>query len=168
LGEIRKLAESDGEEWQISFGERSATFSTRSLTLMVRLIDGEFPDYRRVLPEVFRRTVRIARDSFAAALKRVVLVASDRNHSVWFAFEPDQLVLSADNIDLGQARETVPAELEGEPLNTGFNARYFLDILGATYSEELELQLVDALDPCIVRLPGRDDCLFVVMPMRLD
>ncbi len=168
LGEIKKLVEADGESWQVCFGERSATLSTKSLTLMVRLIDGEFPNYRQVLPDSNRRTVRVSRDALTAALKRVAIVASDRNHSVRFAFEPDQVVLTADNVDLGNARETLPAELDGDPLFTGFNVRYFQDILGATRSDQLELQLVDVLDPCIVRLPDRDDCLFVVMPMRLD
>ncbi|MCB9780442.1 MAG: DNA polymerase III subunit beta [Alphaproteobacteria bacterium] len=168
LGEIRKLCDADGEEWKIAFGERSATFSTAALTLMVRLIDGEFPNYRQVLPQASRRSVRVQREAFAAALKRVAIVASDRNHSVRFAFEPDQLVLTADNVDLGNARETVPAELDGEPLFTGFNVRYFQDVLSATRSDQLELQLNDVLDPCIVRLPDRDDAVFVVMPMRLD
>lgn len=168
LGEIRKLVEAEGEAWRIAFGERSATFSAPSLTLMVRLIDGEFPNYRQVLPRTVQRTVRVPRDAFAAALKRVAIVASDRNHSVRFAFEPDQVVLTADNIDLGNARETVPAELQGEPLYTGFNARYFQDILASTRGDQLELELVDVLEPCIVRIPERDDCQFVVMPMRLD
>ena len=168
LGEIRKLVEDDTRSWKIAFGERSATFSTDGLTLMVRLIDGEFPNYRQVLPGTVRRTVRVPREAFSAALKRVAIVASDRNHSVRFAFEPDQVVLTADNVDLGNARETVPAELDGEPLFTGFNVRYFQDILAATRSDELQLELVDVLEPCIVRMPERDDALFVVMPMRLD
>lgn len=168
LGEIKKLVEADGEAWRIAFGEHSATFATPSLTLMVRLIDGEFPNYRQVLPANPRRTVRVPREAFAAALKRVAIVASDRNHSVRFAFEPDQLVLTADNVDLGHARETVPAELQGEPLFTGFNVRYFQDLLAATRSDQLQLELIDVLEPCIVRLPERDDALFVVMPMRLD
>lgn len=168
LGEIKKLVEADGEAWRVSFGENSSTFSTPSLTLMVRLIDGEFPNYRQVLPGASRRTIRVPREAFTAAIKRVSIVASDRNHSVRFAFEPDQVVLSAENVDLGNARETVPAELDGEPLFTGFNVKYFQDILSATRSEIIQLELVDVLDPCIVRFPDRDDALFVVMPMRLD
>ncbi|NOY24927.1 MAG: DNA polymerase III subunit beta [Oligoflexia bacterium] len=168
LSEIRKLVDADAESWQIAFGESSATFSTETLTLMVRLVNGEFPNYRQVLPGTVKRTVRVPRGAFSDALKRVAIVASDRNHSVRFGFEPDQLVLTADSVELGNARETVPAELDGEPLFTGFNVRYFQDLLGATQSDQLVLELVDTLEPCIVRLPERDDALFVVMPMRLD
>ena len=168
LAELRKLADRDDETWKIAFGERSATFTAGDLSFMVRLVDGEFPDYRQVLPKASKRAVTIQRDDFTNALKRVAIVASDRNHSVRFAFEADRLVLTAQNIDLGDAREEVATELEGEPLYTGFNVKYFQDILGATRSDSLLLELGDALDPCIVRLPDRNDGLFVVMPMRLD
>ncbi len=168
LGEVRKLSSTEGERWDIAFGERSATFATRGLTFMVRLVDGEFPEYRQVLPEACKRTITLDRQAFSDALRRVSIVASDRNHSVRFAFETDRLVLTAQNVDLGDAREELPAGLEGEPLFTGFNVKYFQDILAATRSDRLLLELGDALDPCIVRLPDRDDALFVVMPMRLD
>ena len=110
----------------------------------------------------------VDRIAFLDALKRVSIVASDRNHSVRFSFETDQLVLSAQNVDLGNAREQLAASLEGEPFETGFNIAYFLDIMRQTSSEELVLEMDKALDPCVVRLPGRDDCQFGVMPIRLD
>lgn len=168
LGEVKKLVDQDDADWDITFGERSATLGTDGLTLMVRLVDGDFPDYRQVLPESFRRQVTLGRADFTDALRRVSIVASDRNHSVRFGFEVDRVVLSAQNIDLGDAREELNAALDGDPLYTGFNVKYFQDILGATKSDRVVLELGEALDPCIVRLPDRDDCLFVVMPMRLD
>ena len=168
LGEVKKLADIDERGWEISFGERSATFASEGLTLMVRLVDGEFPDYRQVVPQGFKRHVNLPRDAFAGALKRVGIMASDRNHSVRFAFEEDRVVLTAQNVDAGDVREEVAAELEGEPLFTGFNVKYFQDILGATSGDRLRLELGDALDPCLVRIPDRDDAMFVVMPMRLD
>ena len=168
LNEIKKLAEGDEVVWEISFSDRSATFRGQDVTLMARLVEGEFPDYKEVLPEHFRRRVEVDRASFLDALRRVSLVATDRNHSVRFTFQKDALVLSADNLDMGDAREEVPATLEGEGFATGFNIRYFQDLLGPTSSERLSLEMGDVLDPCIVRLSGRDDCLFIVMPMRLD
>lgn len=168
LGEVKKLVDVDDAPWSVSFGERAAAFSTDGLTLMLRLIDGDFPDYRQVLPPAARRRVRVQRARFSSALKRVSIMASDRNHSVRFAFEEDRLVMTAHNVDAGDVREELPADLEGTPIFTGFNVRYFQDILAATRSEEIMLELGEPLDPCLVRLPDRDDCLFVVMPMRLD
>lgn len=168
LNEIKKLAEADEVVWEVSFSDRSATFRGGDLTLMARLVEGEFPDYKQVLPEHFRRRVEVDRASFLDALRRVSLVATDRNHSVRFTFQKDALVLSADNLDLGDAREEIPATLEGEGFATGFNIRYFQDLLAPTSSERLTLEMGDVLDPCIVQLSGRDDCKFIVMPMRLD
>ena len=110
----------------------------------------------------------VRRSDFSDALKRVSIVASDRNHSVRFGFESDRLVLTAQNVDLGNAREEVSASFEGEEFETGFNIAYFLDIIRHTQGEELVLEMGEPLDPCIVRIPGRDDCQFVVMPIRLD
>ena len=135
---------------------------------MVRLVDGQFPDYRQVLPQSHKCRLVVNRIDFTNALKRVSIVASDRNHSVRFGFERDQLILSAQNVDLGNAREEISATLEGDPFETGFNISYFLDVMRQTTSDELALEMDKALDPCVVRIPGRDDCQFVVMPIRLD
>jgi DNA polymerase-3 subunit beta len=168
LEEVRKLCDGDSGSWEIAFGERSATFQTSGITLMVRLVDGEFPDYRQVLPASFKRKMTLDRTAFSDALKRVAIVASDRNHSVRFGFESDKLVLTAQNVDLGNAREEVSADFEGESFDTGFNIAYFLDIIRHTQGSELVLEMGEPLDPCIVRIPDRDDCQFVVMPIRLD
>jgi DNA polymerase-3 subunit beta len=168
LGELRKFIEVDDTAWKVAFGDRSATFSTEGTTLMVRLVEGQFPPYHKVMPQGLKRRVVLQRGAFASALKRVSIMASDRNHSVRFAFEEDRLVLTAQNIDAGDVREEIPADLEGAPVLTGFNVRYFQDVLSATRSDQLQLELGEALDPCLVRMPDRDDCLFVVMPMRLD
>jgi DNA polymerase-3 subunit beta len=168
LDEVRKLCDGDAGLWEIAFGERSATFQTTGITLMVRLVDGEFPDYRQVLPAAFKRKMTLDRSAFSDALKRVSIVASDRNHSVRFGFEADKLVLTAQNVDLGNAREEVGADFQGEDFDTGFNIAYFLDIMRYTSGNEIVLEMGEPLDPCIVRIPNRDDCQFVVMPIRLD
>ena len=168
LSEVRKLVEDREARWQISMSDRSATFSTEGLVLVARLVDGEFPDYKQVLPDRYRRRVVLGRAPFVDALRRVSLVATDRNHSVRFSFDDESLTLSAENMDLGDAHEEIGATLEGEPLTTGFNIKYFQDFLTPTSSEDLSLEMGEMLDPCIVRLSGRDDALFVVMPMRLD
>ena len=169
LEQVRRLVEDPDEVWSIGFGERSASFTTETLRLFVGLVEGEFPDYRQVLPSSHSRRVELDRAAFDAELKRIAIMASDRNHSARFDFQEDKLILSATSVDTGDARTEVAAELEGEPLQTGFNISYFRDILQKVApSEKIVLEMGEALDPCIVRFPGRDDCRFVVMPMRLD
>ena len=166
LADLRRLL-TDGD-WNVSFGDRKATFSAPGLTYIVTLVEGSFPDYRQVLPDGHKLRVIVDRGSFAGALKRVGIMAADRNHTARFDFQGDRIVLTAQNVDSGDAREEVPADAEGKPVVTGFNMTYFSDILSATASDRVIIELGDELDPCIVRIPGREDCMFVVMPMRLD
>jgi DNA polymerase-3 subunit beta len=168
LAEIRKMVDTDDAAWTVAFGDRSAVVSTPGLTLIVRLVEGEFPDYRQVLPKTFARQVEVNRDDLDKALRNVAIMASDRNHIVKFSFESDRLVLTAANVEAGDVRAEIVADVRGTPLVTGFNVKYFQDILSATKGERIAMSLGAELDPCIVRLPGREDCLFVVMPMRLD
>jgi DNA polymerase-3 subunit beta len=168
LVEVRKLVDGEDVPWHVSFGDRRATFATAGLSLSLRLVDGDFPDYRQVLPGQYRRLVTLPRDRFSQALRQIAIVASDRNHPVRFSFEPDRVILQAQHQEHGDARQEVSSEMEGRPFSTGFNVRFFQDILGATKGDKIRLELGEALDPCIVRLDLRDDCLFVVMPMRLD
>lgn len=166
LSEARKLI--DAAPWSLSFGERTAILSCEGTTLIGRLIEGEFPEYRQVLPASFKRKVVVESKRLSEALKTVRVMANDRNHLVRFSFEADRLVLTVQSADAGDARCEVAIELWGSPLLTGFNLTFFQDILTAANPERLTLELGEALDPCIVRADDRDDCLFVVMPMRLE
>jgi DNA polymerase-3 subunit beta len=166
LADLRRLL--TGEDWGVSFGDRKATFSAPGLTYIITLVEGQFPDYRQVLPNKHSLSVILPRAGLVGALKRVGIMASDRNHTARFEFSADRLVLTASNVDAGDVREEVEAVVEGKPVSTGFNLRYFIDILSATSSDRVILDLGGELDPCLVRIPGREDCLFVVMPMRLD
>jgi DNA polymerase-3 subunit beta len=168
LAELKKLVDEVDSSWTLSFGERSLTLSGQNVTLLSRLVDGDFPDYRQVLPTGAKRRVTIERDPLVACLKRVQLMAADRNNSVRFSFEEGRLLLSASDARAGDAREEVTVDLEGAPLATGFNVKYLLDILSNVRCERIQFDMGEALDPCLLRVPDRDDCLFVVMPMRLD
>lgn len=168
MAEIRKMITDDTAEWSIAFGDRSAVVSTANLSLIVRLIEGEFPDYRQVLPTSFKRKIEVNRDDFDKALRNVSIMATDRNHLARFAFEDDRLVLTAANVEAGDARSEVPIDMQGARIDIGFNVKFVQEVLSNTRSERLTLGIGEALDPCVVTLPGRSDCLFVVMPMRLD
>lgn len=168
VGEMKKLCERDDVELALTFGEHAALLEVDGARFYFRLLDGEFPDYRPVIPQVPQRQVMVLRDTFSGALKRVGLLAADKTRPVRFSFEADQVVISAQNSDIGEAREEVPIELNGEPLSVGFNVRYFNDVLSVLGSERVSVDLGDSLSPALVREPEDDTALFVVMPMRLD
>ena len=157
-----------GADLEITFGENSALVQDASARFYFRLIDGEFPDYGPVIPKAPKRQARVLRESFSSALKRVGLLAADKTRPVRFAFSADAVTISAQNSDIGEAREVVPIELQGDELEVGFNVKYFVDVLNVVGSEYVTVNLGDALSPAVIVEPDTEDSLFVVMPMRLD
>ena len=168
LAELKKLCDSSDNEVRVSFGENGALVTLPTARFFFRLIDGEFPDYRQVVPTSFQRQARISKDVLVDALKRVGLLAADRTRPVRFGFSESALTVSTQNVDIGESREDLPLELDGGPLELGFNARYFLDVLTVINSDQIVVELGDSLSPAIVRAPDDTDAVFVIMPMRLD
>jgi DNA polymerase-3 subunit beta len=135
--------------------------------LFVRLIDGEYPDYRPVVPKSADRLVRIERQEFNSALKRVSLLAHEKSRGVKLSIQDNLLVISSSNPDMGEAREELDVEYTGEPLEIGFNSRYLLESLSVMKADKLEFHLKDRLSPGILREMGQLHHTYVIMPMRI-
>src|SRR5262245_47491443 len=114
---------------RLSIDGRNLVTQRGGVTLIARLIDGEFPDYQRVIPKPQGKAAILDRSSFVGGLKRVSLLVSDRTRGIKFNFSSGLLELSTSNPDLGEAREELAADYKGDHLKIGFNARYFLDTL---------------------------------------
>lgn len=168
LGELRKLIDGLDVDVTIAFGERAALVNFPGVMLHLRLLEADFPDYRQVLPAAHKRRALIERDLFTEALRRVQVFAADTSHSVRFAFDADNLVMTAKKLDAGDAREEVQVDLQGEPITMGFNARFMLDVLGVLGGSRVVVELGDTLSPCILRSQDDDQAMFVIMPVRLD
>lgn len=169
LGEMRKLSERlDEQPVRLSFGENSALLEVPGARFHFRLVEGEFPDYRRVVPTSHQRHVSVNRGVLSDALRRVAVLAQDRSRPVRFEFDAQLLTVRAQNAELGDAQEQVPIELDGDPLKIGFNIRYFQEVINALGADRIRLELGDALAPAVVREPESDEGLLIVMPMRLD
>jgi DNA polymerase-3 subunit beta len=166
--ELRKLVTGPDQEWTLTIGQRWISARCGDVELGGVLVEGEFPDYRQIMPARPKRIATVNGPALTSALKRASLRATDRNSSVRIAFGDGGLVVSAQDLQAGSVVEQVECELEGSPLSTGFNARYLLELLGATRAESVRLEMGEALDPVIVRVDGRAEAVFVVMPMRLD
>jgi DNA polymerase-3 subunit beta len=138
-----------------------------STTLVVRLIDGQFPPFEQVVPKKSTRVISLPRGELIHALKRVAVMASDRSHGVKFSISPGNLEISAQNPDLGDAREELTAAYKGESFEVGFNARYFIDALSAINDEQAVLELGEETSPCVLRSELDHGFTHVIMPMRL-
>ena len=135
----------------------------------MRLIEGLFPDYRQVIPKASDRSVKLGRDRFQETLRRISLLSTDKAHAVKLELSKGTLRVTSQNPDLGEAKEEVPVDYEGEPLKIGFNARYILDVLSVVQSKDVSFELADDLSPGVLRGTEEADQGFtaVVMPMRI-
>jgi DNA polymerase-3 subunit beta len=169
LAEVRKMIDNYSGTVEIGFGERAAVVRFEGATVHMRLLEAEFPNYKEVLPTNSKRTVTVDRAPFVDSLRRVFIFATDGSHSVRFAFADDGITLTARKLDAGDANEQVSAELSGEPITMGFNARFVQDVAEVLTSARITLSLGGVLSPCIIRpIDNNDSALFVVMPVRLD
>ena len=169
LVEVRKLLEEvDQGEVTLLVSAKDVRVSTPTVSFFMRLVEGEFPDYRQVIPNTVRARARFNRNDLLAALRRISLLASERSHGVKLHLEKGRLEASASNPDQGEASEDIEISYGGEPLTVGFNARYLIDVLGAhAEGEVMELGLTDEVGPGTVTGASDPDYTYVVMPMRL-
>lgn len=170
LAVIRKLLEGGDGNVEVSFGEGAIHLSTRegAERFWFRLLDGEFPEYQAVVPKESRYRVAIRRSELGSALRRVMILVQDRTRAVRFAFGVDALHIDLQNADRGEVAEEVPVELEGEPVEVGFNPRYLQDVLSVLDGDRVILELAHPLAACLLRDPDDESAFFVIMPMRLD
>lgn len=136
--------------------------------LIVRLIEGEFPDYKMVIPKETHSELKVNRDTFIAMLKRMSILASDRYKGVHFKISKNRIESSISNPEVGESREVIAAELIGDELNIGFNPRYLIETLNAMKSDEIIIKFTDEINPSVIE--GKDDkgFLSLIMPMRIQ
>jgi DNA polymerase-3 subunit beta len=121
-----------------------------------------------VIPKGNPNIARIDHDELLQALRRVSILSNERYKGIKMEFSSGKILLSANNPDLGEAVEEVEADYKGKPISIGFNARYLLDVLNVLGDEgDVDIELKDELSPSIIRKSGREEYLYVLMPMRL-
>lgn len=170
LGEIRKLLEKTDDQDNtvyLSF-DRGYLFAKRgSVHLFVRLIEGEYPDYKPVIPSNTDKAARMDREALISALRRVSLLAHEKSRGVKLGLQNGVLVITSSNPDMGEAREELDVDYSGESLEVGFNAKYLLDCLPVIQSEKIELRFKDRLSPGILQGVDQRNHTYVIMPMRI-
>lgn len=165
------LSEKDKDapaEMSISQSGSSAFFQGGGTTFSVKLVDAQFPPYAQVIPQKTEKKVRVHRLAFADALRAVSVAASERTGGVKLSLGNKSMRISTESPESGDGSDEVPIEFSGPPMTIGFNAKYFLDVLGALDGEDdIELGLSGELDPAVLRPTSDLQFLAVVMPMRI-
>jgi len=165
---LRKLLDGRDQQVELRFGDGAMQLVRPGQTFWFRLLEGDFPDYKSVIPSGNKHHAMVRRADLSGTLKRVSILVPDKSRPVRFGFGATEVEIRVQNVDRGDVTETLPIELEGEPIAVGFNARYVQDILGVIRGDQISMELAHPLAPCLIRDPNNADAQFVVMPMRLD
>ena len=166
--EMRRLLEEDGDgEPLIGFTKNLMIFRKSGLLLTSRLMEGNYPNYQQVIPKESNRKALINRTEFESALRRVSVLSRDKANAVKVTFAPGKMTLFSSNPDFGEATEELSARYEGEGLNTGFNARYLLDVFAVMDGETISLQMDNPLSPCLIQESDSPGFKCVVMPIKI-
>src|SRR5215210_3614742 len=164
LGELARIAQA-GERIELGVHENQVVFSTGDALLTTRRIDGQFPNYKQLVPEAFDHELSLPREELLDVVRRVSVMAQ-RNSPLRLRFADGELTVSAQTQDIGEARESLPAEFAGEPLEIGFNAEFLRDGVESIAGEQLRLKLISPLRPAVMQ--GEDEnFLYLIMPIRL-
>ena len=168
LAELKRIVdEDDADEVDLAFEGNSGLARKGDVTLVMRLIEGEFPNYSQVVPKQITRRITLPADDLGRALRRVALLSSERSRAVKLDISGNKLGISSNNPDLGEASEELDIDFDGEALSIGFNARYLLDAVSALRAKEVTLGFQDDTSPAELIPTDDDDTLAVVMPMRI-
>jgi DNA polymerase-3 subunit beta len=155
------------EQVAVSLLPNQAVFGAGGILLNTRLIDGQFPNFRQLLPESYEHDVRLPRPEFLEVVRRVSQLAQ-RNAPLRLSFSPGELKVSASTPDVGDAEETMPAAFEGEPLEIGFNPEFLRDGIESVEGDEVMLRLISPLRPGLLQPVDNEDFRYLVMPIRLN
>ena len=169
ISELLRLLGNGDKEVIVDVGSNAIQIALPEVRLTSKLIDGKFPDYRRVVPkgEDSDKTVVVDRELVRQALTRAAILSNDKYRAVRLCLEPNVLRVVANNPEQEEAEDEVEVAYAGEALEIGFNVSYLIDALTALPSEEAEIHLGDSSSSCLITPKGEGDCQYVVMPMRL-
>jgi DNA polymerase-3 subunit beta len=158
--------DSAGDQCDLAVKTPYVFVRTGDITLAVKLIEADFPPYEAVIPKDNDKKLRIDRQVFIDALKRAQLMSSE-TRGVKLTFGNGALHIAGDNPDIGEVREELEAEYEGDEVSVGFNPKYVLELLGQMETARVSVELSGELDPGMIKPVDGDEYLGVVMPMRI-
>ena len=148
----------------IKLGEKQCSFEASNFVLTTKLIEGNYPNYRQVVPASFARAVEIPSSVFLGKIETVSLVLSDSSSYIILRFEDNELMLQASSTEVGAGSDKVEVVFEGEPFEVSFNPAFLADPLRTCDAEKVRMKFNDSMSP--VAIEGNEGFLYVIMPIR--
>jgi DNA polymerase-3 subunit beta len=170
VNELNRLLQDKGEI-EVRYADNQAAFSLKdekagTVLIVTKLIEGNYPNYRQVIPAETKERVALVREEFLHALRRAEIMTSEKSNSVKLSFGKNRLEITANSPEVGEAKETLAINYKGPEMAIAFNPKYMIDPLNALANDEVFLELIDELSPGVLKING--PFLYVVMPMRLS
>ena len=170
VNELNRLLQDKGEI-EIRYAENQASFTLKdekggTILIITKLIEGNYPNYRQVIPAETKERIALSREEFLHALRRAEIMTSEKSNSVKLNFGKNRLEITANSPEVGEAKESLAINYKGPEMAIAFNPKYVIDPLNALTNEEVYLELIDELSPGVLKT--NDPFLYVVMPMRLS
>jgi DNA polymerase-3 subunit beta len=171
VNELNRLLQEKGEV-EMKYSENQAAFTLKdekesSVLIITKLIEGNYPNYRQVIPAETKERITLPRDEFLHALRRAEIMTSEKANSVKLTFGKNNLAITANAPEVGEGKESIAINYKGKEIAVAFNPKYLIDPLNALPSnDEVFIELIDELSPGVLKING--PFLYVVMPMRLS
>lgn len=167
VAEWKRLLDSTDGPVQIGVEANNLWVKAGSAELSIRLIDGEYPEYKDKVPKKFSSLCKVQKDALVSALRRVGVIANDKSRDVKFLFNKGSLTISTTNPDFGEAVEDLESTYEGQPLEMRFNSKFVIEAVQYVPDEIVAIQLNESLAPALFTGANNKDYIAIVMPMRL-
>ena len=167
VSEIKKVCEGQ-KNFSLGADKKQLVVKTKNSLLIVRLMNGEFPDYKSIVNVIEKENViEIERSKFLESLKRTNLFTEDTFNAIQLSVEDNKLVLSSHNMDFGNAKDEIVINYKGEPLDLGFNCRYFIDTLQVMRSDKIKAYVNSDQSPCLIEGDEDQGFISIIMPMKI-
>jgi DNA polymerase III subunit beta len=170
INELNRLLQPKGEV-EIKFTENQAAVHIRdeqgtSILIISKLVEGNYPNYRQVIPTECRERIALPREELLAAVRRAEIMTSDKSNSIKLTFTKNNLAITANTPEVGESRESMAINYKGQEIAIAFNPVYLMDPLKALDNDEVFIELIDELSPGVLKVNG--PFLYVIMPMRMS
>ena len=163
--EMRRLMEEGVEDLEFGLFQENAFVRKENFSMIMRLVQGRFPDHQAVIPSEIDRILSVASSHLEEALRRVSLLSTEKTRGIRFSVEKGKMVISSNSPEIGEAQEEIDIEYQGDSFEVSFNVRYILDLLQVV-DGDINLEFGVGLRPCMIREKKDPSFIYIVMPLR--
>ena len=165
--QLCSLLADNSEQLYMQTSENKIKFTLGNMKLISKVIDGKFPDYKKVVPSSNDKTLTVSSKDFINSIERVASVSLDRKEGVKLAINKDNVQLSVNSANSGEGNEKIKAQFSSESLNISFNSKYLIDIASEVEDQKLKMNLKDSISPVLIEDNSDKNSYYVIMPMKI-